>query len=146
MKRWSMKQPSMRKSMPVRKGARLLSCGSSSKTTEGLVRTSVPEGCQRCSWLFSKVHHGSRFWPWIGPPFSWVANLHLVESMTQNICSTSAERMLVTVQWHHVQSPSRTVNQFLNLRNQQTSMNYLVTGSTCTFTIYTVFTFNYHIF
>lgn len=61
-----------------------------------------------CFFFFFKSASWKQFLT-IGSSFSWVAKLYLVENVTQNICSTSAERMLVTVQGHHSQSPSHIV-------------------------------------
>lgn len=44
--------------------------------------------------------------------FSWVAKLQVVEHMTRNICSTSAEDASIC-QLHHIQSPSYFVQVVL---------------------------------
>lgn len=84
----------------------------------------------------------------ISSPFSWVAKLRLVESMTQNICSTSAEDACNC----SVASRSKSIpycrSSSCSLRNEQTSMNYLLltVNNLYPFIIYKIFTFNYHIF
>ena len=103
-----------KKSTSTRKGARVLSDGTAIKDHGVItVTTSVSEDCQGVFLIFFFFKSSS--WKQllnISSPFSWVAKLQLVERMTPNICSTSAEDASIS-QLHHIQSPSYFVKVVL---------------------------------
>lgn len=101
-----------KKSTPVRKGARVLPDGTAIKDHGVItVTASVSEDCQGVFLIFFKSSSWKQFLS-ISSPFSWVAKLQLVERMTPNICSTSAEDASIC-QLHHIQSPSYFVKVVL---------------------------------
>ena len=81
-----------KKSTSMRKGARVLSDGTANKDHGVItVTTSVSEDCQGVFLIFFFFESSWKQLLSISSPFSWVAKLQLVEHMTPNICSTSAE-------------------------------------------------------
>lgn len=76
------------------------------------VTTSVSEDCQGVFLIFFFKSSSWKQFLSINSPFSWVAKLQLVEHMTCNICSTSAEDASIC-QLHHIQSPSYFVQVVL---------------------------------